>query len=70
MTNQQLELAYGALLGMGHAAALRAVYTLGYASGAGLPVDNNLDDKARAGTAPTVTQLQTITSSQKLKKPD
>lgn len=67
MTSQQLETLWSQLLGMGHTAALNAIYTIGYAAGAGITVDTNLDNKAKTATAPTVAQVQIITSSQKLK---
>lgn len=70
MTNQQIEAAYTAALGNGHAAALRAIYTLAYANGAGLPIDANLGDRARTSTAPTVAQIQTVISHPLVKKPD
>lgn len=70
MTNAELESVFTAALGNGHAAALRAIYTLGYANGAGLTIDSNLGDRARTATAPTSAQVATLLNHSKIKKPD
>lgn len=70
MTNQQIEAFYTAALGNGHAAALRALYTLGYANGAGLTIDANLGDQARQRNAPTTAQTQTLLNHPNVKRPD
>jgi len=67
MTNQDLELLYGQLLGMGHTAALKAVYNLGYAAGAGTSVDDNLTDKTKVASVPTVAQVKSLVNNPKLK---
>lgn len=70
MTNSDLEAAYAQFLANGHASALRAIYTLGYAKGAGVPVDGNLPDQARLQAAPTTAEKNQISTNQKGKKPD
>lgn len=70
MTNQQLDQVYGQLLGMGHEAALRGIYALGYAQGAGVPIDANLPDVTRTVSPPTQAQILAVTSNPKVKKPD
>jgi hypothetical protein len=70
MTNSDLESAYAQFLGNGHSAALRAIYTLGYAKGAGLAVDDNLPDHARIQAAPTSAEKTTLSKNGKIKKPD
>jgi hypothetical protein len=70
MTNQQLGVVWGQLLGMGHEAALRGLYMLGYAAGAGVSVDLNLPDVTRTAAVPTMATVTAITTNAKIKKPD
>ena len=70
MTNTEIERAYSDFLVNGHAAALRAIYTLGYAKGAGLTVDTNLTDQARNQTAPTSAERDTLKQNSRIRKPD
>lgn len=70
MTNSDIEMTYAQFLGNGHAAALRAIYTLGYAKGAGVTVDANLPDQARVQVAPTTAEKTTLSQNGKIKKPD
>jgi hypothetical protein len=70
MTNADLDQIYGQFLGMGHNAALRALYTIGYANGAGTPIDSNLTDLAKASTKPTTVQLTAVVTNKRISKPD
>jgi hypothetical protein len=70
MTNADIDQIYAQFLGMGHTAALKAIYTLGYANGAGTAIDDNLTDKAKVATKPTPAQMTSMTNNPKLKKPD
>jgi hypothetical protein len=70
MTNQQIEQLYGTFLGMGQAAALKAIYTLGYSNGAGISVDANTVDQAKAATIPTPAQVTSLVTNPRIKKPD
>lgn len=70
MTNAEIERTYSDFLVNGHAAALRAIYTLGYAKGAGLTVNSNLTDHARTQVAPTSAEKATLSRHPHIKKPD
>jgi hypothetical protein len=70
MTNAQLDQVWGQLLGMGHEAALRGLYMLGYAAGAGASIDANLPDVTRTAAPPAMSVVTAITTNPKIKKPD
>lgn len=70
MTNTDIDQIYAQFLGMGHTAALKAIYTLGYSNGAGTTIDGNLIDQAKAATKPTTAQMASMTSNPKLKRVD
>jgi dienelactone hydrolase len=70
MTNQQMEQVYSGSVGIGHAAALRVIYTLGYCAGAGQTVSAQTPDEARAATPIAPATVQQLIMSPAVKKPD
>jgi dienelactone hydrolase len=70
MTNQQMEQIYSAAAGIGHAAALRTIYTLGYCAGASIAVNGTTPDEARAATPVAPATVESLKASPQIKKPD
>jgi hypothetical protein len=70
MNNADLERAYREFAGNGHASALRAIYTLGYDKAAGITIDGNAGDQAKAQAAPTSAEISQLAKHPQIKKPD